>query len=238
MDVTINDLNLDVSTGDGIDVLGANDDNIFNLRLLNSDLEENVDMNITGAGTFGLLVDSNDIDVLGTTTAFNLTFSGAAEEGNITFRNGNDFTAVDASALSINTSGGTAKTVTMLVEDSSFSNTSAAAAADFVANGNVLWNATIQGNTFDNAGAGEDFEMETVAAQSRIRLNLGGDLPADFNTAAGSGDFVLTETLGDFDVFERDDTFNNLRNNGTVVPLPNAAAFDDAAVAPPLPPVP
>jgi hypothetical protein len=126
----------------------------------------------------------------------------------------------------------------MLVEDSSFSNTSATAAGNFLANGNVLWNATIQGNTFDNAGAGEDFEMESVAAQSRVRLNLGGDASADFNTAAGSGDFVLTETAGDFDVFERDDTFNNLRNNGNVVPLPNAAAFDDSPVAPPLPPVP
>jgi hypothetical protein len=238
MDVTINDLNLDASTGDGIDVLGANDSNIFNLRLLSSDLEENVDINITGGGTFGLLVDNNDIDVLGTTTAFNLALSGSADEANITFRNGNDFTAVDAAALSISTTGGTSKTVTMLVEDSSFSNTSATAAADFVANGNALWNATIQGNTFDNAGAGEDFEMESVAAQSRIRLNLGGDAAADFNTAAGSGDFVLTETAGDFDVFERDDTFNNLRNNGNVVPLPNAAAFDDSPVAPPLPPVP
>ena len=63
--------------------------------------------------------------------------------------------------------------------------------------------------------------MESNGAQSRIRLNLGGDaaptstrqpawqLPADRNAA------------GDFDVFERDDTFANLRNNGTVVPNPN-----------------
>jgi hypothetical protein len=236
MDVTINSLNLDASGGTGIDVLGANDDNDFNLRLINSDLEENVAMSITGSGTFGLLVDNNDIDVTGTTTAFALAFSGAAQEGNVTIRNGNDFDADDASALSISTSGGTAKTVTMLVADSLFTNSSADAAAEFDASGNALLNATIQGNTFDNAGAGDDFVMATNDAQSRIRLNLGGDVPADFNTAAGAGVFELFENAGDFDIFERDDTFGGLRNNGTVDG--NGGTYDDSAVAPPLPPVP
>ena len=50
MDVTIQDLNLDASTGNGIDVLGANNTQVFNLRLNDSDLEENVNMSITGSG--------------------------------------------------------------------------------------------------------------------------------------------------------------------------------------------
>ena len=149
------------------------------------------------------------------------------------------FASDDASALSITSSSATFKTIDLLVQDSVFSNNSLDSTVNFLSSGNTLLNATIQGNSFDDAnGGGQDFAMESSGAQSRIRLNLGGDTAADFNTAAGVGNFQLTETSGDFDVFEKTDTFANLRNNGTVVPLPNAAAFDDAPVAPPLPVVP
>jgi hypothetical protein len=129
-----------------------------------------------------------------------------------------------------------------LVENGSFTNSSATdSAADFSAGGNVTYNATIRGNTFDNGdptNTGEDFTMTSVNAQSRVRLNLGGEDADEMNTAAGQGDFRLTETAGDFDVFEKDDTFLNLRNNGTVVPIPNAAAFDDLLVPPVVPVIP
>ena len=79
--------------------------------------------------------------------------------------------------------------------------------------------------------------MESNGAQARILLNLGGDTAADFNTPAGQGVFRLVESgASDFNVFEKTDTFANLRNNGTVDPQPSAAAFDDSASAPPLPP--
>lgn len=240
MDVTINGLNLDASTGDGINVAAANDGNVFNFRLLNGDLEENVNIDVTGSSDFNMLVDNNDIDVTGTVDAFSLSYSGSAGDSNVTFRNQNDFAADDGSALDVTSSGATAKGIDMLVQDSAFNSTSATdPAASFVMGGNTLFNITVQGNVFDDgASGGEDFYMESSGAQSRIRLNLGGDDTEDFNTASGTGDFVLFENGGDFDVFERDDTFNNLRNNGTVDPQPNAAAFDDTAVAPPLPVVP
>jgi hypothetical protein len=99
-------------------------------------------------------------------------------------------------------------------------------------------NATIQGNVFNDANAGgSDFTMASNGAQGRILLNLGGDVAADFNTPAGVGQFELFENGGsDFDLFERDDTFNNLRNNGTVDG--NGGTYDDSLVPPPLPVVP
>src|SRR5262249_14848110 len=62
MDVTIQDLNLDASTGNGIDVLAANNAHAFNLRLNSGDLERNVVMSNTGSGAFGLLVDNTNIN--------------------------------------------------------------------------------------------------------------------------------------------------------------------------------
>ncbi len=253
MDVTIDGLNLDETAGTGVSVLGANGSNTFNLRLTDSELENNVDIDITGAGPFGLLVDNVDVDSTTTAadTAFSLDFSGTAQNGDVTFRNTsgantNDFLAGTGSALAITTSGGTAKTIDLLVEEGLFSNSSAASpAANFLSSGNTLMNATIRQNTFDNAdAAGSDFTMTATGAQARIRLNLGDDDPARFNNAAGNGEYNLIEDAGaDFDVFELTDTFGGMRNIGTVVPqspagVPNAAAFDDSPVAPPLPTVP
>ncbi len=238
MDVTIEDLNLQASTGNGIDWLGANNSHTFNVKLNDSQIQSNVNGSITGSGAFGLLVDNNDINS-GGDVAFALAFSGSAQTGNLTFRNGNSFIAGDASALSITTSGATAKTITLLVQDSSFANNSLSSTANFLSSGTTLMNATIMGNTFaDSNAGGQDFSMATSGAGGRILLNLGGTTASDFNTAAGVGNFELTNTGGTFNVFEKDNTFNNLRNNGTVVPNPNAAAFGDSATAPPLPTVP
>jgi hypothetical protein len=241
MDVTINGLNLDATTGTGVRVSGANNTNTFNLRVTDSDLENDVDMDITGSGTFALLMDNNDINTTGTDVAFSLAFSGSALSGQVTLTNGNNFTSDDASALSITGSGGSAKTINLLVDGStssnSFTNNSTDAAADFLISGSTTLNATIRGNIFDDANAGgSDFTMTGTGASARIRLSLGGDDVADFNTAAGVGEFNLVEAAGaDFDVFERDNTFADLRNNGLVIPNPNAGAFDNLPAAPPLP---
>lgn len=248
MDVTVNDLNLDASTNAGIDVLAASSSNNFNMRILNSDLEKNVTMSNTGSNTFALLVDNNDITTgAGTDIAFSLGFSGSATDGDLTFRNGNNFSADNASALSITSSGTTAKTVQLFIDGTSIQNTFSndsgvvgRATANFLSGGNTLYQATIQGNNFANTDAGgSDFDMTAMGASARMRLNLGGDEAEEKNTAGGVGDFNLIEVPGaDFDVFELDDTFNNLRNNGTVVPDPNAAAFEPLPTPPPIPPVP
>jgi hypothetical protein len=254
MDVTIDGLNLDsaAGAGTGIDVLGANNSNAFNLRLTDGSYDNNVAISITGSSAFAMLVDNVDINTSNTSDiAFALDFSGSAQNGDVTFRNSvgtntNDFVAANASALSITSSGGTAKTITLLVEEGNFSNSSAASpAANFLSSDNTLMNATIRDNTFDDANAaGSDFTMTGTGAQARIRLNLGDDSSALFNNAAGNGEYNLVEdAAADFDVFDKTDTFAGSRNTGTVVPqspagVPNAAAFDDSPVAPPLPVVP
>lgn len=242
MDVTIDGLNLDSSAGNGVEVAAASNANSFVMRITGgSDLESNVVVNSTGAGLFQMKVENTDINVTGTTDAFAANISAGATNVDMIFSNTN-FAADTGSALSLVTSGGTAKTFDLLVENGTFTNSSATdSAADFSAGGNVTYNATIRGNTFDNSdptNVGEDFTMTSVNAQSRIRLNLGGEDSTEMNNAGGQGDFVLTETAGDFDVYEKDDTFNNLRNNGTVVPIPNAAAFDDLLLPPVVPVIP
>jgi hypothetical protein len=241
MDVTINGLNLDASTGNGIDVLAANNTHTFNLRLNNSDIEEKVVMSNTGSGAFGLLVDNNDITTTGTDVAFALSFSGTtAQTGNVTFRNGNNFVADDASALSITTSGATFKTVNLLVSGGTFMNNSVSPTANITSGGNTQMNATIQTNTFTDLNAGgSDYTMTASGATGRITLNLGGDTAADFNTAAGVGTFnLINNTGGTFTLFEKTATLGNTRNTGTVNPVPNAAAFGDTATPPPIPTVP
>jgi hypothetical protein len=249
MDVTITGLNLDETAGTGISVIGDNDDNLFNLRLTDGDLENNVAMSITGDGGYALLVDNVDVNsTVGGDIAFALDFTGTAQNYDVTFRNSNgsntnDFDAGNAQALSITSSGG-AKQIDLLVEESTFDNNSAAAtAAEFIANGTTLLNATIRDNVFTNAGAGDDFVMRAAGTTSDVRLNLGDDSPALFNSA---GEYVLIEDLGgaDFQLFDRNDTLAGLRNNGTVSPespagVANPGAFTDmGATPPPLPTVP
>ncbi len=213
----------------------------FNLRITDGDLESQVAIALTGAGHFGLLVDSTDIDAQAGLDAFSLSQSGNAQNADVTIRNQNNFVAGDANALFIDSAGASGKTFNLLVEDSTFSNNSAASpTADITARQTSLMNNTIQGNTFTNSnGAGGNVAITSNGAAAFMNLNLGGD-GADRNTASGgTGEYVLSELVGsDFNVFERDDTFANLRNTGTVVPLPNAGAFDDLPVAPPLPTVP
>ena len=242
MDITIDGLHVDsVITGAAVDVL-ANSNNAFNVRLLNGTLNKNVVMSDTGSGTFGLLVDDTSVTSTGTTAAFDMEFSGAAHLGNLVFRNGDAFQAGDANALLINSSGAGTKTVNLLVDGTgvpnTFTNASAGSfAADFLSQGGSTISATIQGNTFDNAtAAAKDFDMKVATSTSRVILNLGGTSGNELNTAAPgapTGTFILDNiAAGTFTVFDKTDTLAGTRNNGTVTPLPNAAAITDTATAP------
>jgi hypothetical protein len=246
MDVTVDGLNLDASSGNGMEISAASLTNTFVMRLVGSDLEENVVFNATGSQLIQMRTTDTDINVSGTVDAFAANISGAATNVDMILSD-TDFVAADASAVTITTSGATAKTFDLLVENGSFANVSAAnPAAEFTAGGNVTYNATIRGNTFDNGGGAgsSDFTMTSTGAQARMRLNLGGDDAAEKNSALGQTQFNLIEVPGsDFDVFEKTDTFANLRNNGTVFPqspvtMLNPAAFDDLLVAPPVPVIP
>jgi hypothetical protein len=243
MDITIDGLEVNsvLAGGTAISVTGS-DTNALNLRLTDSLLADNVAIDIMGSGAFGLLVDNTDITAADAgDDAFSLEFSGASTGGDVTIRNGNNFTAVSGNALFIDSFGAAGKTVDLLVTGSLFNNDSAGSpTASITSRQTSLMNATIQNNTFTNANpAGVNFDITSSGAAAFMRLNLGGSGTEVNLAASGTGEFRLHELLGsDFDVFERDDTFNDLRNTGTVVTDPNDAAFDDLPVAPPLPTVP
>jgi hypothetical protein len=242
MDVTLDFLNIDATTGDGIDVSADNDSAEFRLRLRDGDLEENVVMDVTGGGTYLMLVEDTDIDIAaGATDAFSLVFSDVAQNGEITFRDNNDFSAAAGRALFIDSDGSAAKVVNLRIEDSDFfSATNAIAAADIRSRTNTTMNATIEGNMFDAPGGANDFDMQTDTASGRIRLKLGDDDAADMNVAGGGGGtFLVNEVMGDFDIFEVNDTIVlDNRNSGAVNTLPNNAAFDNLAAPPPTPTLP
>jgi hypothetical protein len=236
MAVRFTDLDLDAATGTGFDVLSTNNTSALNLQLLSSNLAKNVNMSVTGSGAFNMITDSTTVTSTGNDVAFALTFAGTSQIGNATFTGTNNFTAANGSALNVSASGGTAKTIGLNVQNGNFNNSSTTnAAAVFSSQGTTTLNATIQGNTFDNAAAGgQDFAMTANGTQARILLNLGGDVSTEFNTAAGQGDYELHQTGGStFRIFESADTLANLRNNGTV--NQNGGTYTDSVTAPPTP---
>lgn len=244
MDVTITNLNLDDASSDGINVSADSDAFAFNLRLTNSDIDNaGVVVDVTGAGSFGLLVDNTDISTdpgIGG-RAFDFQIHDGATDVDATFRNGNNFVASDGEALFIDSFDSTSKDVKINIQDSSFSDTLGTEIATDIRNrGTSLMQLTIQGNTFSSAGAARDLSVASSgAAGSQIRLNLGGDAadPADFNSAVGQGTlFVSQSGTSIFSIYQRDDTLNDLRNNDPVDT--NGGTFQNLVTPPTLPTVP
>ena len=198
---------------DSFNVVGNSNTHALSIQLRNSNLTDNVNMNVTGTGGFNMVTDSTAITTTGNDVAFQLSFSGGAT-GNATFSGTNVFQAANAQALNVLTSGAANKTLNLNVQDGTFKNASATlAAANFSNTGTSTLNATIQSNIFDDSLAGGDFAMTATGAQSRIKLNLGGDDPTDFNQATGQGNYGLVQSSGaTFQVFENAATLAGSRN--------------------------
>jgi hypothetical protein len=234
MDVTLNALTVDAVSNVGV-LVTAGSTQDFALKFTASDVTGPVLMTNSAAGKFGLLIDSTDINRPAGGDTLAIVFNGAATSGDVTIRNQNNITAGNGRALFIDTAGN--PTVRLLVEDSTFINNSAFNAAVINGRNTSTSQVTVQGNTFRNDGAGEDFSMDSQDT-ANVRLLLGGT-GADQNTAAGSGQYILTEAVGsDFDIFDQPGTFANTRNVGTVVGLPAPGNFDNLGAPPPLPTVP
>ena len=240
MDVTIDGLQVDSAFDHAVNVAAAST-NTLNFRITGSTLDNDVNVALSGSGHFGMLVDSTTVTTGNNDVAFSLVQSGSARNADLTFRNNNDFSTGDAQALLIDSAGSSAKTVNLLVQNSAFSNSSAASpTVAITAEQTSLMNNTVQGNTFANSNAGGvNYSTTTNGAAASMILDLGGS-GTDRNTASGGLVEYDLHSLGGstFTLFDKTNTLNNTRNVGTVVPDPNAAAFGDTAVAPPLPTVP
>jgi hypothetical protein len=204
----------------------------LNNMILSSTNGSGVDYNVTTAAASRLTLLGNTIS--GTDLeGVNMDVSGAATLANITLiDNVISNTSADQAVL-LTTSGGSAKTVNLLVDGNDISNdTAATPAADFVAGGNVTLNATVTGNQFNSAATGQPFRMESASAQSRVRLNLSGNTASE-GTAAD--DFFLVETAGNFSVQDLADVAAETENTGGVSFTPNQAAFTNDAGGVPTP---
>jgi hypothetical protein len=102
-------------------------------------------------------------------------------------------------------------------------------------------NATIFDNDFTNSNAavtGEEFLIE-ASDGGDIVMNLSGNSANSGGAPDGDGVFRLVEVqaVGSvFSIFERDATIiTETRNTGTVITVPDDAAFDSAPTAPPTP---
>jgi hypothetical protein len=239
MDVTIDNLTVTDADAEGMTVT-ANDNSNFTLRLLNSDINSDVTMSATGSGALEMLVQDTTVDAKAASSdiAFSLALSGSLTSADVTLRN-LDATANAASALSITSSGGTAKTFDLLIDQGSdFENDDNTASAAFIqSTGGTTINASIFDNSFtNNNAAGTAFEMVANGAGVRARLDLNGNTATD-----GTGNNFELNNVGaasSFEIFDLTNTFNNSRNTGTVVPLPNAAAFTNRVAPVPLPTIP
>ncbi len=191
---------------------------------------QGIDYIRAATNTSRLTLTNNTINV-GATGAEGIAIDiSGSSDANITINGTNDVDAgPNQEALFVTTSGGALKTVRILVNDNSFDNNDATApAADFQIGGAVVFNANITDNSFTNASGttGRAFEMESTSGGATVRLNLNGN----DGDSPDANDFLLTETLGDFEVVDLTDL--NTNNTGGVQTV---GTFDDIAGPVPTP---
>jgi hypothetical protein len=219
------DINGTAATFDGIEIdhTGSATSSVTISNTQIDDGESGVDYNRTATATSRLTL--NGVTIANTDAAGVAIDISGTSDANITINNGTSVTnSNNVDALSFNTSGGSTKTVRLLVDGSSqFNNNSAtASAANFQLGGTGTINATVTDSTFNNAAAGRAFEMASTSASTVERLNLDGNIA---RSSHPTGDYLLNETAGDFNVVGVADVATN--NSGTIEFLPNMAAFDD-----------
>jgi hypothetical protein len=237
--VTIDGVDVNAATTLGLD-LDTGSSNNFSLTVDNSSFAEEVDMDLVGSGSFTMVFEDSSITTGTNDVAFAINMGGAFtdDDADVTIQR-NTVTTGDASAFTFFSDDATSKTINLLLDDNTFENASANATNDTVnilAEDGTTLNATIFDNMFANTvAAGDEFDITANTATANIQLNLSGN-SANSGGGTGNGEFDL-HVLGGatFDIFEKDDTINNVRNDGTVVPDPNAAAFGDATSPPPTP---
>jgi hypothetical protein len=141
----------------------------------------------------------------------NINGSGTA---NVTVNGATQVTSVNNEALAITTSGGSGKTLNMLVDGGTFNNNSSTDSAVVIATGGSgTINATVTNNSFSNSDAttGRGFTASTNSAASTLRLNL------DANSATGGATddpFFLDQNTGTFRV--EDLATVQARNTGAI----------------------
>lgn len=173
-----------------------------------------IDYNRTASGTSRLTVTDNIIS--GTTdqgVVVNIAGTGTA---NVTINGDNQITNTSGDeGILVQTSGGSNKTLNLLIDDNNVQNNAASpiAATRISATGNGTVNATVTDNTFQNLNAvsGRAFFAETSNPAATMRLNLNGN---SGSIGWVEDAFLLTETSGNFTLEDMGTV--NARNTGGV----------------------
>ncbi|MEQ8839066.1 MAG: hypothetical protein RID07_19830, partial [Lacipirellulaceae bacterium] len=164
----------------------------------------------------------NAMNVTSALAAMELDFNSAATS-NVRMTNNAVTNSGSAEAFLLTTSGGTAKTINLLVEDNVFSNDDPTAfTSDIRAEGTGDVNVTVLDNTFVNlnAATGVPVRIQVDDAAADLKLNLGGDGTAGSSNTAAPGNaanngYELNQVNGNFSVANLADVDTN--NTGTVV---------------------
>lgn len=197
--VTLNRLNIDTATGDGIEINHSN--GASNVTVTNTEISNTgalgIDYNRTGTANAvtRLFLTGNTIDAtadegigieVGGTSTANITING---NNQVTNSSGDE-------ALAIATVGGAGKTLNLLVDGNSFTNSDATAATmSLLAGGTGAVNATVTNNTLtNNNAAGLAANLNSNGPGALLRLNLDANIAVVANAAAT--DYMLTETGG------------------------------------------
>jgi len=230
MNVSVDDLTVDSASGAGIDA-DQTGDGAFTLLVDNSDINSTVDINANGAGDLDLTFDDSFVDTTGNDVAFTLAIGTSTNTAAVRIRR-SEFTAVNAEAFNMQITSAASKTVNFLFDDNTASNNSLSATVEIDASQATILNATITDSFFNNAGAGDDFDIASNSATTVINMQLNN------NTAnGGAGNFTLRElNASDFNIQDRDTV--EARNTGgfTFDSLPAGDVTDfDNIISVPLP---
>ena len=219
------DIRIDNLTSEAKFLAASQNGAATDLRISNSTINDSVEIENSSVDNFDLLVENTSIDATGTTDiAFQLNFTGVAQDADVLLQNNPQVAAGDNSAFALNGNLGSLE-LDFMVDNTSFSNnsgTSATAVYDVGSGANV--NANVIGNTFANADAGGEFEFTNLDTASTTNLHLQGN-------ANVAGTYELTTPNAgaapfDFNV-QALGTVGTRQASGTVNLNPGAASFGD-----------
>ena len=220
-----------VTSGDTLNVATASGGDAM-ASVTNSGFMGEAVLALNNTGALDLTMTGNTITTGNDQIGLDVSIGGGATGGDLVFQN-NGVTTGDNQALDLTIGVGAfdLALITNTLDNNSVNSRNTLIDSS---GGGATLDATIFTNIFTNAEAGAtepEFEFVTSAGTPTINLNLSG------NTAtrgAGTGEFVLRENAGDFTIFERDATINNVgnRNDGTITPLPAAGDFVESVGEP------
>lgn len=239
--VTLNGGNISGTSGDAIAVVGGANLAVANMTISAGGAGDGIDVGLTTnvASTIsvtnstitsasGLGINYNRGSLVSSTTRLTLTSNTINTSGNqgigvningsgtanVLVNGSNQVTSVGNEALAVTTSGGSSKTLNLLVDGGTFNNNSSTDSSVVISTGGSgTVNATVTNNTFNNSDAttGRGFTASTNSASSLLRLNLDGN---SANGGASDDPFLLDQNSGTFRV--EDLATVQARNTGAI----------------------